>query len=202
LDYFDQVEKIDSEVFRILKRNVLKEIISKRNGIKDVLKSFKDSEGVEIEVPDYEYGGTYTITEFGEINFLETELDNLNQIAKVGLDANQSIDQMVDKWLNDGETGIFTRLERTNNNAFKALKKKDPNIKQHVKEAVIAELTSPATQVYESARHKEILDNKLFDLLRTANFELSEDKDNIIFDILEEESEYLEGLDSASEYNR
>lgn len=202
LDYFDQVEKIDSEVFRILKRNVLKEIISKRNKIKDVLKSFKDSEGVEIEVPDYEYGGTYTITEFGEINFLETELDNLNQIAKVGLDANQSIDQMIDKWLNDGETGIFTRLERTNNNAFKALKKKDPNIKQHVKEAVIAELTSPATQVYESARHKEILDNKLFNLLRTANFELSEDKDNIIFDILEEESKYLEGLDSASEYNR
>ena len=202
LDYFDQVEKIDSEVFRILKQNVLKEIISKRNQIKETLRSFKDSEGISIEVPDVEYGGTYTITEFGEINFLETELDNLNQLAKVGLDANQSIEQIVDKWLNDNESGIFTRLERTNNAAFKALKVKDPQIKQHVREAVISVLTSPATQVYESARHKEILNNKLFDLLRTVNFELSEDEDNIIFDILQEESEYLEGLDSASEYHR
>ena len=137
LSYLNNVDKIDGEAFRILKQSVLKDIINRKSSVGDTLKSFTDDEGITIEVPDYEYGGTTTEHVYGEISFNPTALDDLIQVAKLGLNQNLSLDQIVDKWLNDPETGLLTNLEKTNNREFKALLTKDSSVKNKILKAVV-----------------------------------------------------------------
>lgn len=200
--YLSNSEILDGEMVRILKNAVLNEIIKKKSDIADYFNSLEST--VTMEVPDPEFPGeVIEDTVLGKLEFDSSDIDRFIELIKSGLNQNQSLNDIVDTWLLDPETGLLTKLENNDpTNSFRALLQINPNLQKDIVENVKDILASPAVSAYEIVKTKQIKQNPIYKILRELNLDLSEDKENIIWDILESEQAYLQNLDSAAEYLR
>jgi len=106
---------------------------------------------------------------------------------------------MIDKLYN-----TLVNFNYDSDSRIKTLLQSNPDLQQKLKDAIINFVNTykgfDNLRLLEDNKHKEIVTNPLFDLLRELSIQLSPNIQTTIFDLLQNESDTLSGLFDITEY--
>ena len=137
-----------------------------------------------------------------DIEVADDSLRLFDSKIQQGLDQNKSTNEILHDFLFNPEDGLIIKL-RQSDKYYQDAERQEPDLSNIFEKYLQDNLFKhPLVDTYNKALRKNIQGNPIYDLLREIQFELSTDQDTTIFNILESEDNYLQGLMSPEDYIR
>lgn len=180
--YFENNQVIDNELFKALKQLVYNSIRKKY----PILQT-------------QTYMQTITPTgDDAQWSLNSQDIDNFDIILRRGLDNKNSIDSIVQEFVDK----VITDIESGKDIQAKTVLQYTPTFREFLINKIHSIINSPLTEEYNHAITSEIRTNPLYDRLRDLDFQLNNGNAVSIFNLLENESTHLSSLSSIEDYLR